>query len=263
MSTSQLSANEKVTNYVLEQIRSKKLIEGSKLPTEIELSQLLSVGRNAVRESLKTLQFIELIQSTKGSGYKLTSSFDDCLRKVIQILFDMGNYTSNDIRNLREALEVKSLQLIQSSDGVSEADISLLNECIDRMAQKDSPSDYDLLFHRTIARISGNPLIYTVVDAIAKVSEHYILIPWDDISDEDVADLIECHKKIVESLEFPHDPQNRTDVITQHYNIADKIIARKQEAEKISLGDFMKNYESEEELLRVVGDLWRSKRKNQ
>ena len=259
MNRTKVSANEKVTNYILEQIRNKKLVEGSKLPTESELSNSLSVGRNAVREALKTLQFIELVQSSQGSGYKLSSSFEDCLKKIVQFLFDMGNFSSRDIRNIREALELKAVQLIQQNKTVTESDLAILNECIERMEAKESPHYYDALFHGTIAKLSENPLICTVIDALSKLSEGYVLIPWDNISDKDACELIIRHREIVACLTEPYKPAYQNNAITKHYNLADEIIARKKSPVGLTLDDILSTCKTEEDLMKAIGDLWRSK----
>lgn len=260
MNQAKVSANEKVTNYILEQIRNRKLVEGSKLPTEIELSQSLSVGRNAVREALKTLQFIELVQSSQGSGYKLSPSFNICLKRIVQFLLDMGNYSSKDIRNTREALELKVVQSIQQNRTISESDIAFLNECIDKMEKRESPQHYDTLFHCTLASLSGNLLISTIIDTLSKLSESYVEIPWDNISDEDAYELVIRHRKIVECLTQTYMPSYLDNAITQHYNVADRIIARKKSSEDLTLDDILDNCKTEEDLLRAIGDLWRTKK---
>ena len=62
-----------ISDYIIEQIKQMildgTLSPGDTLPSERELSELLGVSRVPVREALKILQFIKVIEASQGSPY--------------------------------------------------------------------------------------------------------------------------------------------------------------------------------------------------
>ena len=67
-SVGQGKAYEKVIDYIQGEILKGDLKRGEKLPPERELAELLGVGRNSVREAMRTLSLMGFISSTQGAG---------------------------------------------------------------------------------------------------------------------------------------------------------------------------------------------------
>lgn len=223
---SELSANQKVINYILDLLKDEHFKEGYKLPTEAELSTKLNVSRNSVREALKTLQNIGLIYSVRGSGYKLESDLEGALLKITQTLFDImpNTYNYKDISDIREALELKILLCLQNQD-VNQKDIDCLKQFVSNMKENNNPEENDQLFHMKLASMTKNTLMRFVSSALlSRVSKNYILIPWDSISEEEKQNLIISHENIIEwiSKKTPNVISNNP--ISEHYKLADNII---------------------------------------
>lgn len=237
MGQPEISTNEKVINYVIKRIKNQTYKEGDKLPSEQNLSDILSVSRNSVREALKTLQCLKLINSTKGSGYTISNSFEESMSYILKFLFEIFHYTYFDISNIREGLELKSLLLIQNSN-VSTNDIKQLNTFVDNMEKGISPVENDLNFHLKLSELSNNNLIYRITLALSQISEKYILVPWKDMykHEEEYKDLIKAHREIIEWLSISTSIVSENPV-TNHYKIADKLVNKSHDLDKdISLG---------------------------
>jgi DNA-binding FadR family transcriptional regulator len=56
---------------------------GSRLPTERELCELLNVGRNSLREAIKSLAFIGAVQVKRGNGIYVTSAEEAPKSKIL------------------------------------------------------------------------------------------------------------------------------------------------------------------------------------
>lgn len=67
-----VSLSEQVIDEILNLLRSGDYKKGDKLPSETEISRLLGVGRNSVREATKSLELAGIIESTAGKGTFLT-----------------------------------------------------------------------------------------------------------------------------------------------------------------------------------------------
>lgn len=219
----EISATEKVINYIIARIKDETYGEGEKLPSEQELANMLSVNRTSVREALKTLQYLKLLNSTKGSGYTTSKSFEESLCYTLQLVFDIFRYTYYDISNIREGLELKTFLLIQNSN-ISKADLDLLNSYIDNMENGISPVENDINFHLKLSELSNNNLIHRISLALSRISEKYILVPWENMNEEDKSQLIKSHKEIVNTLNTPTGNIISDNPITRHYELADNIV---------------------------------------
>ncbi len=265
MEQSKISTNEKVINYVIERIENQTYKEGSKLPSEQNLSDILSVSRNSVREALKTLQYLKLINSTKGSGYTVSKSLAESMGYVLNLIFDIFHYSYFDISNIREGLELKSFLLIQNSK-VSDNDIKQLNTYIDNMEQGISPVENDLNFHLKLSKLSNNNLIYRITLALSKISEKYINVPWENMDKKgnDYKNLIKAHRQIVEQLTISSKIVSDNPV-TSHYHIADQIIAKSHSLNEDvvlgnkSLNELLNYGMTEDEICKIVKELKKNK----
>lgn len=224
---SELSANQKAMNYILDILKDEHFKEGYKLPTEDELSKKLSLSRNSVREALKTLQNIGIINSMRGSGYKLEPDLEGSLLKITQTLFDImpNTYSYKDISDVREVLELKTLILLQHQN-IESDDISSLEEYVHNMENNINPEESDQKFHMKLAAMTNNSLMRFISSALlSRVSKNYILIPWDTITLEEKQELIKSHREIIKWISKENtDDIIKDNPISDHYKIADNII---------------------------------------
>lgn len=224
---SELSANQKVVNYILDLLKNEFYRDRyNKLPTEAELSQKLNVSRNSVREAMKTLQNIGIIYSVRGSGYRVESDLEGALIKITQVLFDImpNSYNYNDISDIREVLEIKILLLLQSQE-VNSEDIMCLEKYVSNMKNGIDPEENDQQFHLKLASMTNNSLMRFISNALlSRVSRNYILIPWNLISDEDKQKLIISHEEIIKEISQNTPNIINDNSITAHYRLADEII---------------------------------------
>lgn len=215
-------ASDVVKEYIFNQLQEEKLVIGSRLPTEIELATKLNVGRNTVREALQELKGSGLVTSNQGSGYRISGTLEDSFSDVIRTLLTLKSISHNEISQLREALEIKAVELILKSH-ILEKDIQFLNTCIEEMkGNLKQAVNCDVKFHKKLAEMSHNTLISIFIQALSKFSDLYILIPWENISENEKVDLICVHQKIVDCIINGQLYQAQCE-IKEHYKIADKI----------------------------------------
>lgn len=228
------TASDTVKEYIFKLLESQQLVVGSRLPTETQLSNILNISRSSVREALQALKGIGLVESSQGSGYTIISntkkSFSDSLRAMMAI----KNIKLTDISQIREALEVKAAELAIKR-GITQDNISYLNECIDNMesiSRTDPPqaTEHDIAFHRKVAELSGNEFLTSFIMALSEFSNRYILISWDNVDSDERQKLIETHRNIIKHLETG-DKTNAIEEITRHYGIADDIIKHHMDAQ--------------------------------
>lgn len=215
----------KVYEQVIEQIKymitSGELKKGEKLPPERELVEKFQVSRTSVREALRALQIIGLIESRQGGGNYIKDSFDDNLIEPLSMMFVLQNSRNSEILELRRVLEVETARL--AAKNISDEELTRLKEIIDRM--KDLPDEkenvvLDKKLHYVIAKASGNNLIMSILTAVSSLMDSFIKEAREAIinKDENKSVLLEHHENMYIALKN-HDEKEAGKVMKEHMNL--------------------------------------------
>ncbi len=163
----------KLFEQIVEQIQGRivrgDLRAGDRLPPERELAIAFSASRTAVREALKTLAQMGLVEMAPGRGTLVTDNTSRAMRSSISLMMRVGRLESPDyLVELREIVEPEIAAL--AAERADEACIMALREAIERMdaalRQSETYIAADNDFHRTLALATRNPLILSLVDSI-------------------------------------------------------------------------------------------------
>jgi GntR family transcriptional regulator, transcriptional repressor for pyruvate dehydrogenase complex len=157
-----------ITNHLL----SGELKPGDKLPTEVDLSQKLGVGRNSVREALKMLASIGVVEVRKGSGTFIAKRMKPSTLNplILSLVFEQG--TSKELIELRLLLEIGSAELalvnITDSDleRLEQMNLKLMKEGKKKARDPKRLLELDIAFHMELHRIAGNKLLFKLVEPI-------------------------------------------------------------------------------------------------
>ena len=220
------NACDSVKEYLFNQIESKKLGIGSRLPTEKQLTDTLHVSRTSVREALQSLKGVGLVKSVRGSGYEIVSNTENILSDAFRAIMSLKDIQFTDISNIREALDIKAAELAIVRRIATE-DFEYLQNCIDKMVTfSNNPEkviEFDTLFHKKIAELSQNEFIKSFILTLSSFSNKYTLISWDKVKDNEAHNLFWIHREILYYLRA-EDINEVTRKIKEHYRIADSII---------------------------------------
>ncbi|MBJ7603202.1 MAG: FadR family transcriptional regulator [Candidatus Dormibacteraeota bacterium] len=163
-----VSAADFITEHVLRLIREGGLQAGDRLPTVDALSRRLSVAPPTMREAMRRLEALGVVEMRHGSGtYVLEGAFRMVLPNP-----DPGPLASETVIELLDArilIEPRLAQLAAERGTTGEfiALESLLGEAGSHLSGDDnSLQELNLGFHRAIARIAGNRILSQVVDSI-------------------------------------------------------------------------------------------------
>lgn len=153
---------------MLQMIQEKGYTAGQKLPTEAELSVILGVGRNTVREALRLLMSRNIINIRQGAGTFLSDK-----RGVVDdpLGFDMiedRRKLTQDLIQIRIILEPPIAAL--AAQNATGKDIMCLEQMLleveDRIAKRKEYWEKDSQFHVQIAKCSHNLVIANLVPVI-------------------------------------------------------------------------------------------------
>jgi GntR family transcriptional regulator, transcriptional repressor for pyruvate dehydrogenase complex len=161
-----------VVPKVLERIRrliaERGLLPGMKLPAERQLAMCLGVGRPAVREAIKALSMLGLIESRGRGGTYVSSDVIEPRRFRAPGKF-ASHYDLIELLEVRRMLEPRAAALAASRAG--EAQLREIEQAV--LAQEASPDDWRVLdehdyrFHEAIVQATGNRVLRDIYRALS------------------------------------------------------------------------------------------------
>jgi GntR family transcriptional repressor for pyruvate dehydrogenase complex len=157
-----------VTRRLLDYLLSGHITSGQKIPPERQLAQVLHVGRSAVREAIKSLSLLGLLDVRQGDGTYLTGHSSDLLPRVIEWGLLLGERRVQDLMEVRTHLEITVAGL--AAERHTEEQVANLRRLLDEMEHADGeiPAyvEADLSLHLAIAEASGNQVLASLLGSI-------------------------------------------------------------------------------------------------
>lgn len=218
-----LKAYDLVIEYIKAEILHGRLRPGQKLPPERSLAETLGVGRNSVREALRTLEMIGAISSTQGSGNYVSSNFQKSLTEAMSMMFLMQRLDYRQLSELRRGVETQAILL--ASERITPEQLLQLEETVSQMRlgrdeRKNAALDKSL--HLGIALASGNHLILLVLQALSEMVDVFISDLRGKILSREKGGprLQTIHEQMVECLKR-RDPAGAREAMQEHFRIID------------------------------------------
>lgn len=146
-----------VAKQLIELILSGKFAPGERLPTEKELSDMFGVGRNTLREAIRTLSTLGFVEVSVPEGMFIAQSFDNFYTRKLQMTSRYGYDNVQELIEARASVEYGIVRLAaQKATEVDKENLRVVFEKL-RIAQDDnSRREGDVRFHFTIADIADN-----------------------------------------------------------------------------------------------------------
>ncbi|MGF6991472.1 GntR family transcriptional repressor for pyruvate dehydrogenase complex [Lachnospiraceae bacterium PF1-21] len=169
-----------VINSLTDAMLARELRPGDKLPTETELAESLGVGRNSIREAIKILVYLGVLEIRRAEGTFVCEGFTESMidPMIYGIILDTSDSYEN-LMELREMMEVGVMQI--AMEKYTEEEIKGLKVILDRMEREinKGPENVEEVFkadnefHNAISMMGENPLI-DKINRVAKTLTHAI-----------------------------------------------------------------------------------------
>lgn len=146
-----------VARKLVEYLLSGAVEPGARMPSERQLAEAFGVGRSAMREAIKALSLIGLVEVRQGDGTYLRKADSALLPEVIEWGLLLGERRTMDLVEARQELETVIARL--AAQRRTEADIEELTRLLHRMEQIATPAAFveaDVQFHMRLAEASNN-----------------------------------------------------------------------------------------------------------
>lgn len=158
-----VNVGEQVYEQLKQLLIQGKWKPGDKLPSENELARMFGVSRMTLRQALKKLSALGLLETKSGEGTFVKSpEIGNIMDGLIPVMY-MASKTEREVLEFREILESEGVRL--ATQRASGKELDELERIIERMVdaasrdQKQEFADADLEFHFQCGKITQNPLI--------------------------------------------------------------------------------------------------------
>ena len=188
----------RLTMYFAEQIFEKNLKKGDKIESDRELAERFGVGRSAVREAMKVLDVLGMVDIRPGQGTYISNNESNFFIIPLSWSLFLNGSQIDDLVDVRNVLEVRAAFL--TAVNTDEEGRRELHENMHLQHQSYLEKDYntflkaDLDFHSCIARCSGNQVIYSMNQTIRNLMRH--ISGTGMVNEEQLRDIYQEHQKI-------------------------------------------------------------------
>ncbi len=208
-----------VTQKLLEYLLSGAIKPGSRLPSERQLSEALGMGRSTLRESLKALTVLGLLDVRQGDGTFLRRADSTLLPHVIEWSLLLGEKWTMDLIEARQKIEVITAELAaQRRDHYAVEELRTIMERL-RQAGTNYQAfvDADVAFHLKLAEIAKNSVLRDILSSIQALLRAWIIRVIESAGNTDFS--YREHLAIFDAVERG-DPQAAADTMHLHMDSA-------------------------------------------
>ncbi|MER5751953.1 FadR/GntR family transcriptional regulator [Streptomyces sp. NPDC002088] len=194
-----------VTDEAIEKIKdmivSGALRPGDRLPKESELASDLGLSRNSLREAVRALSLIRILDVRQGDGTYVTSLDPQLLLEAMSFVVDFHrDDTVLEFLSVRRILEPAATAMAALS--ISEQQLDAMAAQLDALGAAPSVEELvacDLEFHRGIVQSAGNSVLCSLLDGLSGPTTRARI--WRGLTQEDaVGRTLREHRAILAAL---------------------------------------------------------------
>ena len=197
-----MAVTDEAITKIKDMIISGELSAGDRLPPEKELSEKLGLSRSSLREAVKALEIIRVLDVRRGDGTYVTSLEPKLLTEAMTFIVDLHqDETILEIFEVRRMLEPAAAATAAAR--ITPQEIAALRatmENIDEQTSVESLVEHDLVFHRLITAAANNSYLTSVLDSLSSSTVRARI--WRGLTQEKAVDrTLSEHTAIIEALE--------------------------------------------------------------
>lgn len=175
-----------IVNHLREMIDQNGLKPGDKLPSERVLSETLHAGRSSIREALRALELLGLIETRKGEGTFLRDFQGHKLVELISTFILQNDKAKQDVLETKNYIQLNALYI--AMEKITEDELAHLTQLVNEREISESE------FFFQIIKIADNFLVHRLW-TILNDYYHSLTIPAKEWKREDYLLLLDSLKK--------------------------------------------------------------------
>ena len=165
-----------VAKRLIEEILSGQFVPGARMPSERQMAEAFGVPRSTMREALKALSLIGLVEVRQGDGTYLRRTDSALLPEVIEWGLLLGEKRTMDLVEARQEIEVVLAGFAAARR--SDQDLEYLRNAMRRMEASQTMAEFvdaDVEFHMRVAEASGNLVLRDVHASVQALLRAWIM----------------------------------------------------------------------------------------
>jgi len=175
-----------IVNHLREMINQNGLKPGDKLPSERVLSDTLHAGRSSIREALRALELLGLIETRKGEGTFLRDFQGHKLVELISTFILQNDKAKQDVLETKNYIQLNALYI--AMEKITEDELAHLKQLVNEREISESE------FFFQIIKIADNFLVHRLW-TILNDYYHSLTIPAKEWKREDYLLLLDSLKQ--------------------------------------------------------------------
>jgi GntR family transcriptional repressor for pyruvate dehydrogenase complex len=209
-----LKLSERIAQQILEQIADGALRPGDRLPTENQLLAQLGVGRSTLREALRSLSGMGVLDIRHGHGvYVANGAAQAGLRQLDWALL-LGSREMLDLLEARTALEIQIAAM--AAERATGADLESMAACLVRLQEASTRQEEyaaDVDFHLAVAQATQNDVFVRLIRTLRDLIQRML---WQVAAER--ARRVEEHEGILRAIE-QRDPEAAAAAVREHFRL--------------------------------------------
>ena len=207
---------DKIIKQIRSLITSGQLKPGDRLPSERKLAEKLGVGRTAVRDAIRKLEFYGILKTLPQSGTVVAGIGLTALEGLITDVLKLEKSDFTSLVETRVILETNAARL--AAKRRTEEDIEEIRKAIkayeSKIKNKEDAVEEDLMFHLKIAEASKNAVLKSLMLIITPdIVKNFITFKVCDGQTELKA--LKEHQKILDAI-IQQDEKKASSIMREH-----------------------------------------------
>lgn len=207
-----------VVAQILELVRTGSLRAGDRLPPERELIEIFGISRPSLRESLRALSLLGVVEARHGGGLFVTDLDARTLLAPLDFYLSLTKANFADAFDSRRVLEIEIVR--RAAKKATRTDIKDLNEIIAaHKTVQDDPLGFrilDVRFHEKLSTIAGNAVLQRLAYALYNLGLDFQNFDRRARTEPNlIAQSTSDHTAIVAAI-VEHDPEGAAHAMATH-----------------------------------------------
>ncbi len=189
-----------ISEQILKFIHNNGMLKGDALPSERNLAEMMKSSRNSVREALKKLEALEILEIRRGSGCYIKNP------DVKQLVYPEYDSYTLAVQNLDARTVVEPGIIRFASERLKARDMNQLKNIIVRMSRAVLSRDFntiaieDVRFLEIIGSGAGNMIITSLIKELESTGIH-LWTALSNIQDENLNSIFGTYVKVLNSIQ--------------------------------------------------------------
>ena len=225
LSSRQTSLVEQVQEAVKGYILRNGIKSGEHLPTEGEIAKALNINRNSVREAIKSLEALGIVEVRHGSGLFAGSFSFEPLLEVLPFSLMTDLTALSELLEIRQTLEIALVP--KAMEHITKVEKRELEDVVDDMqakAEKDEAFlQEDRAFHKTLLKSVGNKSLLKIQDVFWLTRHH--ASRHAHIKNRNLMQTYLEHRAVLDAV-LSNDIEKTQEMLARHYKGIEERLSR-------------------------------------